>query len=85
MQVPQQDITFRKTPDGVELVEAPEQARITWKFFDNVTAMPSPNLTIADGDITLRCTNATAVYRIVGAETLYAVVERVSFEETDGK
>lgn len=60
--------------DGVpKIVEAPAEARISWALL--AEAGPPWHLDFADGLITL-C--GTVVYRIVGAERQWAVVDLVA-------
>lgn len=80
---PPEDIVFSRTPEGVELVAAPQRSRISWQMLQEIGNGAGPYAQFTDGEITLLGTNATAVYRIVGAEATAAVVELVSIDHQE--
>lgn len=78
-----EDIVMQHTPGGVELLSTPQLGRISWLSLDDIGAHQAPTAYIADGEITLTATNATAVYRIVRAEPRAAVVELVHVDHKE--
>jgi hypothetical protein len=80
-----ESILFKRTPDGVELIETPPLALISWSLLDEAGKTNGPYMTIAHGEISLNGCNATAIYRIVSAKPQAAVVELIRREKAEGK